>query len=58
MSPCNKICKINNTGLCIGCYRTLDEISVWRSLSTDQQEMIIKELATRKNDIRNKRTES
>lgn len=59
MSPCNKICKINSdTGLCIGCYRNLDEISVWGTLSTDQRLKIIKELETRKNDTRNKRTKS
>ena len=32
-SPCLKVCKIKNN-ICIGCFRTLDEISVWSKLSS------------------------
>jgi predicted Fe-S protein YdhL (DUF1289 family) len=29
-SPCINICKMDDrNGLCLGCFRTLDEISVW-----------------------------
>jgi len=29
-SPCNQTCKIDlQTGFCIGCGRSLDEIEVW-----------------------------
>ena len=29
-SPCNNICKMDaSNGLCLGCFRTLDEITVW-----------------------------
>jgi predicted Fe-S protein YdhL (DUF1289 family) len=34
-SPCISLCRMDpNTELCIGCYRTLDEIMVW-SRATD-----------------------
>lgn len=29
-SPCINICKMDaSNGLCLGCFRTLDEITVW-----------------------------
>ena len=31
-SPCISICTINDSGLCEGCFRTLDEIAVWSQL--------------------------
>ncbi len=32
-SPCVSICNINDdTGLCEGCFRTLDEIAVWSQM--------------------------
>ena len=33
VSPCLNVCKIENN-ICIGCFRTLDEISVWSKLSS------------------------
>jgi len=33
-SPCTSVCTIDSaTGLCAGCYRTLDEIAGWIDLS-------------------------
>jgi predicted Fe-S protein YdhL (DUF1289 family) len=32
-SPCINICAMNpQTGLCAGCYRTIDEIAAWARL--------------------------
>jgi uncharacterized protein len=32
-SPCISVCNINDdSGLCEGCYRTLDEIAVWSQM--------------------------
>lgn len=29
-SPCIKVCRLDREfGLCLGCFRTLDEIAVW-----------------------------
>jgi len=33
VSPCLNVCKIENN-ICIGCFRTLDEISMWSKLSS------------------------
>ncbi|MSP86417.1 MAG: DUF1289 domain-containing protein [Methylotenera sp.] len=37
-SPCISVCTMDDsTGLCLGCYRTVDEIKVWREMSQQQQ---------------------
>ena len=47
-SPCIKICVIHTSeGLCTGCYRTIEEISSWSRLSSEQRKQIIKELPNR-----------
>jgi predicted Fe-S protein YdhL (DUF1289 family) len=33
MSPCKKICKLNDQNICIGCGRTLEDITKWTRLS-------------------------
>lgn len=35
-SPCIKQCRLQN-GKCVGCGRTIDEISNWKSLTDDQK---------------------
>lgn len=32
-SPCNKICTLNDSGVCIGCGRDRSEIASWSRLS-------------------------
>ncbi len=33
-SPCVKICVVHpESGICVGCYRTMDEIAGWSSMS-------------------------
>jgi uncharacterized protein len=50
-SPCNNICRMNrDTGLCEGCYRTLDEIAAWSALSGDQKREVLERLAARRAD--------
>ena len=48
-SPCNKVCLIDEqTGLCRGCYRTLEEIGRWGSMSDAEREAILPLLDKRK----------
>lgn len=50
-SPCIKLCKLDKAGkYCVGCFRTIDEISNWMSLTEYQQSKIIEKLRKRKND--------
>jgi len=47
-SPCNKVCVINEaTGLCRGCYRTLDEIACWGTMSDGERQEVVAKLAER-----------
>ena len=41
-SPCIGVCNMDDlTGLCQGCYRTLDEIQQWWDLDKHQQKEVI-----------------
>lgn len=47
-SPCVKICVIHpEARLCIGCHRTINEISTWSRLSQEDRRAIMADLATR-----------
>jgi hypothetical protein len=48
-SPCNKVCVMNEaTGLCRGCYRTLDEIACWGTMSDKERSAVLAELPARR----------
>lgn len=48
-SPCIAVCTMDMDGdFCIGCRRTLQEISTWPSLSDEQKMAIIAKLEQRK----------
>jgi len=48
-SPCTSVCAIDRaTGLCAGCYRTLDEIAGWIDLPAEQKRTVLASLATRR----------
>jgi len=47
-SPCIKICKIApDTKLCIGCFRSLEEIRTWVYLSEREQADVMKKVKQR-----------
>ncbi|MDA9671015.1 DUF1289 domain-containing protein [Paracoccaceae bacterium] len=47
-SPCIKICVIHpSERLCTGCLRTIEEISAWSRLPSEQREKVINELPKR-----------
>jgi hypothetical protein len=51
-SPCAKVCVMDpESGLCRGCWRTLEEIAAWGSMSEEQRERIMSELPSRSSDI-------
>ncbi len=48
-SPCVDVCRIDQkTGLCEGCFRTLDEICAWTRLSDAERTAIMDELPARR----------
>lgn len=47
-SPCVKICTIHQTErLCVGCLRSIDEISAWSQMTPAERAAIITDLPTR-----------
>jgi predicted Fe-S protein YdhL (DUF1289 family) len=47
-SPCIKVCVIHpEERLCIGCFRTIDEIATWSRLPAAQRSAIMADLPTR-----------
>ena len=47
-SPCISICQMSPSGLCEGCFRTLDEIAVWGSLAQDAKRLVLQRVHQRK----------
>lgn len=47
-SPCVKLCVVHpEARICVGCFRSIDEISGWSRLSPDQRRAIMAELPSR-----------
>jgi predicted Fe-S protein YdhL (DUF1289 family) len=52
-TPCVKVCVVDGeSGLCLGCYRTLSEVAGWARLSDEERDAILAELADRRSLIR------
>lgn len=48
-SPCVNICMIDeDTGWCAGCFRTLDEVALWGSLSDEGKREVLARLPERR----------
>jgi predicted Fe-S protein YdhL (DUF1289 family) len=48
-SPCVRICMLHpDTGLCIGCKRSRDEIAIWSRLSPEARQRVMDDLPTRR----------
>jgi predicted Fe-S protein YdhL (DUF1289 family) len=47
-SPCISVCRMNaRTGLCEGCFRTIDEIARWSTLSDAERRAVWRAIAVR-----------
>ena len=48
MSPCIGLCKLDiETGFCIGCLRTGQEIAMWSQINNKQVRHILEEIKSR-----------
>lgn len=51
-SPCVKLCVIHPTvGLCMGCFRTVEEISDWSAMDPESRKSLMLELPSREKQI-------
>lgn len=48
-SPCNELCLLDeDTGLCLGCLRTSNEIALWSIYTDTQKKNVLSEIEKRK----------
>ncbi len=47
-SPCVRQCCLNRDDVCMGCFRTLDNILKWTTYSAAMRQQVLAECATRK----------
>jgi len=47
-SPCIQVCKYNEDGFCMGCYRSMGEITRWLFMSEADKLEILKNVEIRK----------
>ena len=47
-SPCVKLCVVHpEERLCVGCYRTIDEIASWSRMTPEERRAVIADLPAR-----------
>ncbi len=51
-TPCAQVCVVDgDSGLCLGCFRTLSEIAAWATLSEEKRKELMVELPLRRGRI-------
>jgi predicted Fe-S protein YdhL (DUF1289 family) len=40
-SPCVSICALDDADICVGCQRTVDEITGWSRMSNDERRAVL-----------------
>jgi predicted Fe-S protein YdhL (DUF1289 family) len=51
-TPCIKVCFVDDdSGLCLGCFRDMDEIAGWSGLTETQRDRILADLPARRGRI-------
>ena len=51
-SPCNRVCTLEPaTDICMGCFRSLDEISAWTRFTNAERQAIRDALPERKREF-------
>ncbi|MAY15871.1 MULTISPECIES: DUF1289 domain-containing protein [Oceanospirillaceae] len=52
-SPCVSICALDENDVCVGCYRSGEEISRWGRYSDDERRAVLQKVAAREQDAMN-----
>jgi predicted Fe-S protein YdhL (DUF1289 family) len=52
LTPCVKVCFMDDeSGLCLGCFRTLQEVAAWARLGEAERAAVMAELPSRRGRI-------
>ncbi len=50
-SPCVDVCRMNEmTGYCVGCWRTIDEITGWPAMTPEEKRRVVGRLDNRRSE--------
>jgi predicted Fe-S protein YdhL (DUF1289 family) len=52
-SPCVHICCLDEKDICLGCYRSCDEICKWGAMNNDERKNVMKKVAEREQNSGN-----
>jgi len=53
-SPCVSVCRISDqTGLCAGCFRTLEEIALWSQYANEEKAEVLRRVNQRRRSDQN-----
>ena len=47
-SPCVRLCTLDDDDICLGCYRSIDEICAWGAAGNDQRRQILQAASARR----------
>ncbi|WP_284300205.1 DUF1289 domain-containing protein [Thalassotalea loyana] len=50
-SPCINNCCLNEHDICMGCYRSIEEICQWRSLTREEKSAVYQKIVVRKSEL-------
>lgn len=54
-SPCVKVCVVHpDARICVGCFRTTQEIAGWNRMTNDERAALLEELPSRSGLLRNR----
>ena len=49
-SPCIDLCTLDDDDICVGCYRSIDEICAWGGAGDEQRRLILQVAAGRRSE--------
>jgi predicted Fe-S protein YdhL (DUF1289 family) len=52
-SPCVNVCQLGDNNVCLGCWRSLEEIGDWSYASSDERQRIIETAQQRQLSMKN-----
>ncbi|HPE56182.1 MAG TPA: DUF1289 domain-containing protein [Bacteroidales bacterium] len=51
-SPCIQVCKYDSDDICMGCHRSMEEITGWLFMSDDKKQEIMERVEIRRSTVK------
>lgn len=56
-NPCVEVCTLDWDDICLGCFRSMDEICAWYSMTDDEKRAVLRKAEERSTQPRPRRPE-